>query len=187
MKAYFSVRTLAVGIGIGALLTASITAGARGDLSRTPPSGGTGRLDLGDTIPTVALRRLSGDSVLLKDYMGKKPALVVLAKLADCLSCAGYRVEFDIVRREFPTLAPVLIGTGDSFDSFQAAAESHGFDSSLMVDEGGLLEPQGAFYARGFSATTGYAMAALEPDVAQGRLERRNGVAELVDPCLAAR
>lgn len=103
----------------------------RGEPKRTPRE----ETPLGEQLPAVQLSRLSGEPVFLSDVLKRRAAVVYVFGLAECASCSNLPLEFQILRREAPGVATLLVASGASVDSFRPRILSMGLADNAVVDE----------------------------------------------------
>ena len=94
---------------------------------------------LGDTIPDVTLLTPDGKQEPLKNRIRNRPAALYIYSAAECSSCAGFALEFDILKREIPNVVPLLIGTGGARSAFREYFERAQVVDNALIDESSTL------------------------------------------------
>lgn len=118
---------IAVGVGLWA---ASLSFAEPETLA--PPLDAT-RL-IGSALPTVYLRTLSGDSVSLESARAGRPTLLIVTKATDTASCARFAFEVRILRRKFPRVHVLLIGSGLEVSGFRSYFAAEGMEKHALLD-----------------------------------------------------
>jgi peroxiredoxin Q/BCP len=98
-----------------------------------------GQVGVGDVAPDFTLPSQSGEEVSLKDFMGKKRALVLFFyPKDDTPGCTKEACSFRDDYEQFEKLeAEVIEVSSDSVHSHQRFAQRHGLPFTLLSDEGG--------------------------------------------------
>jgi thioredoxin-dependent peroxiredoxin len=98
-----------------------------------------GQVGVGDVAPDFTLPSQSGEEVSLKDFMGKKRALVLFFyPKDDTPGCTKEACSFRDDYEQFEKLEAEVIGvSSDSVHSHQRFAQRHGLPFTLLSDEGG--------------------------------------------------
>jgi peroxiredoxin len=122
----FVVALVALGSVLG---TGTVTA-----VRAMRPTPAASRSPLGDTLPALTLTTLDGRAVSLRDRVGHRPALIYLFTSAECTGCTDLPLEFRVVRREFPGIEPLLIGSGGPPAAFATSLHDWHLESSALID-----------------------------------------------------
>jgi thioredoxin-dependent peroxiredoxin len=98
-----------------------------------------GKVGVGDTAPDFTLPSQSGEEVSLRDFVGKKLAVVLyFYPKDDTPDCTKEACSFRDGYEQFEKLEAEVIGiSSDSVNSHQRFVEKHGLPFCLLSDEGG--------------------------------------------------
>jgi thioredoxin-dependent peroxiredoxin len=98
-----------------------------------------GRVGVGDLAPDFTLASQSGEEVSLKDFLGKKRAIVLFFyPKDDTPGCTKEACSFRDGYEQFEKLEAEVIGvSSDSIRSHQRFAHRHALPFVLLSDEGG--------------------------------------------------
>ena len=95
-------------------------------------------LKVGDTLPDVSLKSQTGDTVNLKDFVGKKCVVLYFYPKDDTPGCTLEAQEFTARLAEFTAAGTVVIGISkDSAKSHDKFCKKYGLSIILASDEGG--------------------------------------------------
>lgn len=90
---------------------------------------------LGTLIPNVDVRTVNGSPTRLRDLLAGRPALIYISTPAECASCSNLPLEFQIVRRDTPTIQPILVGSGSSAAEFTPILKRMGIGAAAVIDQ----------------------------------------------------
>lgn len=94
-------------------------------------------LKVGDTLPDVSLKSQTGDTVNLKDFVGKKCVVLYFYPKDDTPGCTKESCSFRDSYAEFQEAGAEVIGiSGDDMASHQAFAAKHQLPFTLLSDAG---------------------------------------------------
>lgn len=93
------------------------------------------RHPLGEPLPDVPVITPDGKSMRLRERLGAGPSLVYVFNAAQCASCSNLALEFRIIRDAYPTVTPLLVGSGASASEFARAFATMGVADAAVVDE----------------------------------------------------
>jgi peroxiredoxin Q/BCP len=98
-----------------------------------------GKVGVGDTAPDFTLPSQSGEEVSLRDFVGKKKAVVLyFYPKDDTPGCTREACSFGEEHERFGDLEAEVVGvSSDSVRSHQRFVEKHGLPFVLLSDEGG--------------------------------------------------
>jgi peroxiredoxin Q/BCP len=98
-----------------------------------------GKVGVGDTAPDFTLPSQSGEEVSLRDFVGKKKAVVLyFYPKDDTPGCTREACSFREEHERFGDLEAEVVGvSSDSVRSHQRFVEKHGLPFVLLSDEGG--------------------------------------------------
>jgi thioredoxin-dependent peroxiredoxin len=97
------------------------------------------RVRVGDMAPDFTLSSQSGETVRLKDFLGK-PVVLFFYPKDDTLGCTREVCAFRDGFEEFVDLDAEIIGiSSDSVESHRAFAQKHDLPFALLSDEGGKV------------------------------------------------
>jgi len=98
-----------------------------------------GQVGVGDVAPNFTLPSQSGEEVSLRDFMGKKRALVLFFyPKDDTPGCTKEACSFRDGYEQFEKLEAEVVGvSSDSVRSHQRFAQRHSLPFTLLSDEGG--------------------------------------------------
>ena len=98
------------------------------------------RVDVGTVAPGFTLRSQRGESVSLKDFLGRSPVVLFFYPKDDTPGCKRQACAFRDDYGEFGALDAEVFGiSSDSVQSHKSFAENNELPFSLLSDEGGKV------------------------------------------------
>lgn len=117
----------------GGLAVRALLSGDHPTPSRQPSS------IIGSTLPEIALPTISGESTDLKHLIGNDGGVVFVVRPDDCAGCANFAAEVLILRRQFPHLSTILVGSGRPISTFTDYARRARLSGISILDTMSLL------------------------------------------------
>jgi peroxiredoxin len=126
-------RLLRIGIALAliGILGAAVASGGLGVTrgpSRMPAL-------LGALLPQVELKSPAGASIDLRGQTKGRPTLIFVTTTAQCASCSNLPLEFEIVKRELPTIEPLLVVSGSVASDVRPLLERLRLGPDVLIDE----------------------------------------------------
>ena len=98
------------------------------------------KVDAGSKAPDFTLPSHSGETVSLKDFLGKRPVVLYFYPKDNTVICTKEACAFRDDHREFGKLDAQVIGiSSDSVESHGSFATKHDLPFALLSDEGGKV------------------------------------------------
>lgn len=136
-----SARWSALVAAVAVALLAAVYAFSRASLDRPKPRFNA----IGQALPEVTLLDLSGASTSLRERVRGHPALIYVMTTAECSSCSNLPLEFEIVRRQAPSVVTLLVGSGATVDQLRPYVRQMHIENAALADpERSLLRALGA-------------------------------------------
>jgi peroxiredoxin Q/BCP len=101
---------------------------------------GEDRVGVGTVAPDFTLRSQRGESVSLKEFLGRSPVVLFFYPKDDTPGCTRQACAFRDDYGQFGALDAEVLGiSSDSVKSHKSFAENNGLPFSLLSDEGGKV------------------------------------------------